>query len=112
METKFTKKEWAWQKFGNQYMLTAQHGMRSIIIGTVRDRQNTMVHSVATNVDGILQPITPDNPDAKLIAAAPELFEVVSAILLEQEMRIETGLPLLTDTLIEIAKAAIKKATV
>lgn len=49
--------------------------------------------------------------NAKLIAAAPDLLEVVSAILLEAEMRTETGLPQLTDTLIQIAKSAIKKAT-
>lgn len=77
MENKFTKGEWAWQKFGTQYLLTAQHGMREIIIGTVKDNENTMLHSVATNIEGRLQPITPDNPNAKLIASAPELLHII-----------------------------------
>lgn len=49
---------------------------------------------------------------AKLIAAAPELLEVARALVMENDLRIETGLPPFTNTIYKLAADAIKKATV
>ena len=74
METKFTKGEWAFQKFGKQYNLTAQHGRREIILSA------NLKGELVMNQDGILRPINPDHPNAKLIAAAPELYNACVAM--------------------------------
>jgi hypothetical protein len=72
METKHTKGEWAWQKFGNYYLLTAQHGMREIILAAY---QNNDYAYPTMNDDGILKPVDSNHPNAKLIAAAPISYE-------------------------------------
>lgn len=69
-EFKGTKAPWVWQKFGYATYLTAQHGMREIIIGSINDVP-------AMNVDGILRRVDTDHPNAKLIAAAPDLLEAL-----------------------------------
>jgi len=76
---KSTKAPWAWQKFGNKYCLTAQHGMREIILGAnpVDGENGFAPCMVVMNEDGILRPIDPDHPNAKLIASAPELLEAL-----------------------------------
>ena len=78
-----TQSPWAWQKFGTEYLLTAQHGMREIIIGATDLNANidccdnrVIANTVPTmNKDGICRPIDPVHPNAKLIAASPELLE-------------------------------------
>ncbi len=74
-----TRADWAWQKFGNIYMLTAQHGMREIIIGANVD-EKTGVAYPSMNNDGILREINPEHPNAKLIASASGLLELLKEI--------------------------------
>ena len=77
MKTKHTKGEWAWQLMGDTYYLTAQHGIREIILGAIE--HPTMKYPVlGMNNDGILKVIDKDNPNAKLIAAAPDLLELLT----------------------------------
>jgi hypothetical protein len=76
METKHTQGPWQWQKFGEFRFLAAQHGMREIIIGSIKPvGYETGVP--AMNKNGILEPIDPNHPNAKLIAAAPELLNAL-----------------------------------
>lgn len=75
MEAKITKGEWAWQKFGDKYNLTAQHGMREIILSASINEDKSLQPYLSMNEDGILKPINPNHPNAKLIAAAPDLLE-------------------------------------
>jgi hypothetical protein len=67
MEVKFTPAPWAFQKFGKDFYLTAQHGMREIILAGSKGGQLRM------NQDGILLPVNPNHPNAKLICAAPKM---------------------------------------
>ena len=64
---KHTPGPWAWQKFGKEYCLTAQYGMRAIVLATRKNGPTSLV-------GGLLVPLIPDHPDARLIAAAPELL--------------------------------------
>jgi len=76
----FTKGPWAWQQFGHYHLLAAQHGMREIIIGSraVKGPQETYP---AMNKGGILAAITPDHPNARLIAAAPDLLSILKRLI-------------------------------
>lgn len=74
---------WAWQNFGGAYFLTAQHGMREIIIagGTKREEEsNVACLPVMNSEKGILEPVDPTHPNARLIAAAPDLFQALIKI--------------------------------
>jgi len=73
METKYTHGPWGWQSFGSGLFLTAQHGMREIILSSARKGMNGS--EITMNKDGILEPIDPNHPNAKLIAAAPMLLK-------------------------------------
>jgi hypothetical protein len=59
----------AWQKFGARYHLTGQYGKRPIIISTVYDRsRREHVLSTRDPQTDLLQPLTPEHPDARRIA--------------------------------------------
>jgi len=82
LNLKHTKEKWAWQKFGEHPLLTAQHGMREIIIGSIdlnEDHNNEFPARPipAMNNDGLLQPINPKNPNAMLIVSAPEMLKTL-----------------------------------
>lgn len=70
---------WAWQKFGDYYCLTAQHGMREIIIGALKTRPG--IPFAAMNTGHRLEAVHPEHPNAKLIAAAPEVTDDASELL-------------------------------
>lgn len=74
MNDKYTKSPWGWQDFGNAPVLVAQHGHREIIISAN--------HAGMVNMsdDGILLVVNENHPNAKLIAAAPELLEALIEI--------------------------------
>ena len=71
-----TAAPWGWQRFGDTYSLTAQHGMREIIIGGIKHGQMGYP-VVGMNLDGILQDVDPSHPNAKLIAAAPDMLKII-----------------------------------
>jgi hypothetical protein len=84
--TKYTLGPWMWQLFGDTYSLTAQHGMREIIVGAINhDKMRYPV--VAMNKNGILSDIDPDHPNAKLIAAAPEMLEALLIVIEHFEVK-------------------------
>ncbi len=69
-----TKGEWAWQLLGDCYYLIAQHGGREVIIGAIEHPD--FKHPVpAMNYKGILREVDNTHPNAKLIAAAPDLLK-------------------------------------
>lgn len=105
----YTKGPWAWQRFGSYYSLTAQHGMREIIISANPDRENYGNPVVVMNNDGILNPIDPQHPNAKLIATAPELLQACTDLLTiyKKYANDDPG----EDMTADFAEAAIKKAT-
>lgn len=70
-ENSYTPGPWKWQKFGPYYLLSAQHGMREIILGA--NKQRTSCYP-SMNVDGILKPIDPTHPNARIISHAPDLL--------------------------------------
>lgn len=101
-QTKITRQPWGWQKFGDVYSLTAQHGMREIILGAIKDRKTG--HPVlAMNHNGILEKVNPEHPNAKFIVTAvnchDELIETLEEFIKH---------PLSGD--MERAKEIIKKA--
>lgn len=107
MENKFTKGPWKWQKFGSYYNLTAQHGMREIIISANLEFGSGYPF-VSMNEDGILEPVNPENPNAKLIAAAPDLIE--ACIIARKEMQ-KNGITYDNANIYNKIDKAIKKAT-
>lgn len=76
-EFKGTKPPWAWQKFGNTYMLTAQHGLREIILGSIDVGNNGDGYPnpvIAMNIDGVLVEVDPNHPNSILMAASPDML--------------------------------------
>ena len=88
--------------------------MREIIIGA-NPQRGSIIPCVVMNNDGILFPIDPRHPNAKLIAAAPELLGALKAILDDVRELLEKNDSLKVGTMgvVHIARAqlAIKKAT-
>jgi hypothetical protein len=62
-ETKDTSMPWGWQKFGDEWCLTAQHGMRAIILAVRKGKLTSLV-------DGLLVPFDPKHPHAQFIIDA------------------------------------------
>lgn len=56
-----TKGPWAWQKFGDDWNLTGQWGMRPIILATLKGK-------ITSLREGLLVPFDPQHPDARLLA--------------------------------------------
>lgn len=69
---------WAWQDMGG-LCLVGQHGRRPIVlnVGCKSDSGGMYGAYLRTRNTGreVMEPLTPENPDARLIAAAPELLE-------------------------------------
>ncbi len=89
METKHTAGPWAWQLFGDCHFLTAQHGMREIIISAIPHPQ--MKYPVpAMNIKGRLQVIDPNEPNAALIASSPDLLRLLEMIIEARDSAMNT----------------------
>lgn len=63
-----TKGPVAWQKFGNEYCLTVQHGSRRVILSASPRGGMTCL------VDGMLKPLDPNHPDMELIVEAFNVY--------------------------------------
>lgn len=75
----YTKGKWDWQLFGDTYYLTAQHGMREIIIGAINHPEFS-IPVPAMNYNGKLQVVDKNHPNAKLISKAPEMHEALKGV--------------------------------
>lgn len=89
---------WAWQDFG-QLMLTGQHGLRPIVLQS--SPKGLRVRGLDT--DWMIA-ITPDHPDARLIALAPDLLEALRILVEDAEMGVHPAEHL------ERARALLAKA--
>ncbi len=67
----------AWQKFGDEWCLTGQYGMRPIVLSVGKLDGKVRRLQLLDNDSGLLIPFDPKHPDALLIAAAPELHALV-----------------------------------
>lgn len=104
-ELGITKGPWAWQLFGDTPMLTAQHGMREIIIGAIKHPEiGYPIPAMNNQKTGRLEDIDKDHPNAKLIAAAPDLLWALQVIVSDHRNKLN-----ITDR--AVAQAAIQKAT-
>ena len=74
-KTKHTPGPWAWREIGKTYVLWGEHGHRPIVLDCYRNKLRMRNEHV------LMEPISPQHPDAKLIAAAPELLAALQAIL-------------------------------
>ena len=83
LSDKITRGPWAWQKFGNYRNLVAKHGEREIIIGSLAIKEAMPVETYpAMNKDGILKPVDDTYPNAKVIAASPEMVILLEKLAL------------------------------
>jgi hypothetical protein len=71
-EAKATARPWGWQKFGDQWCLVGQHGMRPIVLAVRKGKLTSLVN-------GLLVPFDPEHPDAALIVDAPNAHDSLLA---------------------------------
>jgi hypothetical protein len=114
MKSQRTPGPWAWQRMGRNYFLVAQHGMREIIIGSLAIEMPVETYPAMAN-DGRLERVNPEHPNAKLIAAAPELLDALNGLIYGNKLNIQF------DSLedqhryndaLRFAKSVIEKATI
>ena len=60
----------AWQKFGQEYCLTGQHGMRPVVLSVRPINFSKAKLMLRDAKHDLLVDFTPDHPDAQLILAA------------------------------------------
>ena len=100
MTTKHTPGPWAFQKVGKEYCLTGQHCMRPIVLANRKGNLTSLVN-------GFLVPLDPTHPDAKLISAAPDMYEALKAV----GDYFNSPMDISKDDVLSIIEQAIEKAT-
>lgn len=76
-----TPAPWSWRKFGTELMLVGEHGPRPVVlcasmdVGGGWDAPGRIFLATRDPKTGVLVELTPEHPDARLIAAAPELLD-------------------------------------
>lgn len=101
MKCEHTPTPWDWQKFGNEWFLVGQHGMRPIVLSYSKRTGLTSL------VDGLLKPFDPEHPDAQFIVRAcnshAELVRVLKEAMTHNGVEHDT-------TLKEMIVSALKTA--
>jgi len=111
MSTTHTHGPVAWQKFGDEYYLTGQYGMRPIILSVGFVGKSTRHKSLKLLSDGLLVDFRPDHPDAKFIVQAWNGFDdLLQACKAALDCITPTGDDTKSDRAIVQIEAAIKKA--
>lgn len=78
----YTPGPWAWRKFGSELILIQDTGARKVVLAAESLDSNRAAIYTRTPAHGdFLKAITDDHPNAKLIAAAPEMYEAIVKVL-------------------------------
>ena len=78
---------WAWRKFGGSWMLVEDVGERRVVLDVGMDNTQGdwdppgVPVMVTRGPDGVLVPITPDMPVARLIVEAPEMYSLIKKLI-------------------------------
>ena len=72
--SEYTPGPWGWMDMGG-IKLVGQHGHRPIVMDFVREGMQGA--TLRLRKDGIMREFDANHPDARLIAAAPELFKAL-----------------------------------
>jgi len=99
----FTKGPLAWQKFGNEWCLTGQYGMRPIVL-SVNRRKGTL--QLRDSERDLLIPFDPNHPDAKYLVMCWNTHQQLLEACHHASFAIPTS-----HAAFEIVRAAIKAAT-
>jgi len=103
-----------WQKFGKQYYLTGQYGMRPIIFATVPiEKEGYMDEIHISNRDAerdLLIPLDPDHPDSKFVEMAWEALPYWIRRAQEAEAVLNDIYPTLAGHLIGLRQLGEEKA--
>ncbi len=73
MKNTFTPGPWYWANYGDSEMLISETKHRPVVLCAGKG-------VIMTSVDGILNPVSNDNANARLIAAAPELLHALKDV--------------------------------
>lgn len=74
---KYSKPPWKWRVNSHYFNYILMSGTKCILesLSAEEDDECSVGDVLHVNVNGIMRPLYPEHPDAKLIAAAPELLE-------------------------------------
>lgn len=81
-EAKFTPGPWAWQRWGKSLCLVGDHSDRPIVMDFVRSGMQgatARFRNLGLMCPADRDPVTDEFPDARLIAAAPDLYAALGA---------------------------------